>query len=298
MSRLNLFGKEWANIVFEGRNKSYGAYKLRREAGKTTLMSLAIGLGILSAVFGSSYLYASKSPERIILVNNPVVMDNIPVIKSDKDKKTETPVPEEAIKQKQNEGAKQEAAADVQKNIKNTEAKVIRDEVATEDQMASQKDFSDDIQSGKKNLDADSQHGELKSDGGSSGTSKSGGQGSDDGVEGGQGTGTKDMKGNGAMSLVQHKAIPNEGYQRFYENFTHKFSAPNLEGNTKEIVVKLRFVVELDGSFTDIKVLDDKMGVGNEAVRVLKTMPRWKPAEHNGKTVRSVFTLPIKIRMN
>lgn len=298
MSRLNLFGKEWANIVFEGRNKSYGAYKLRREAGKTTLMSLAIGLGILSAVFGSSYLYASKSPERIILVNNPVVMDNIPVIKSDKDKKTETPVPEEAIKQKQNEGAKQEAAADVQKNIKNTEAKVVRDEVATEDQMASQKDFSDDIQSGKKNLDADLQHGELKSDGGSSGTSKSGGQGSDDGVEGGQGTGTKDMKGNGAMSLVQHKAIPNEGYQRFYENFTHKFSAPNLEGNTKEIVVKLRFVVELDGSFTDIKVLDDKMGVGNEAVRVLKTMPRWKPAEHNGKTVRSVFTLPIKIRMN
>lgn len=296
MSRLNLFGKEWANIVFEGRNKSYGAYKLRREAGKTTLMSLAIGLGILSAVFGSSYLYASKSPERIILVNNPVVMDNIPVIKSDKDKKTETPVPEEAIKQ--NEGAKQEVAADVQRNIKNTEAKVIRDEVATEDQMASQKDFSDDIQSGKKNLDADLQHGELKSDGGSSGTSKSGGQGSDDGVEGGQGTGTKDMKGNGAMSLVQHKAIPNEGYQRFYENFTHKFSAPNLEGNTKEIVVKLRFVVELDGSFTDIKVLDDKMGVGNEAVRVLKTMPRWKPAEHNGKTVRSVFTLPIKIRMN
>ncbi len=298
MSRLNLFGKEWANIVFEGRNKSYGAYKLRRETDKTTLVSLAIGLGILSAVFGSSYLYASKSPERIILFNNPVVVDAVPVIKNEEDKKTETPVPEEKIKQKQNEGAKQEAATDVQKNIKNTQAKVVEDEVATEDQMASQKDFTDDVQSGKKNLDADTQYGKLKSDGADSGTSKTGGKGSDNGVEGGQGTGMKDMKGNGAMTLVQHKAIPNEGYQRFYENFTHKFSAPNLEGNAREIVVKLRFVVELDGSFSDIKVLDDKMGVGNEAIRVLKTMPRWKPAEHNGKTVRSVFTLPIKIRMN
>lgn len=298
MSRLNLFGKEWANIVFEGRNKSYGAYKLRRETDRTTLMSLAIGLGILSAIFGSSYLYASKSPERIILVNNPVVLEDIPVIKRGEDKKTETPAPEEPIKQKQSEGAKQEAASDVQKNIKNTEAKVVKDEVATEDQMASQKDFTDDTQSGKKNLDADSQHGKLKSDGANSGTSKTGGKGNDDGVEGGQGTGTKDMKGNGIISVVQHKAIPNEGYQKFYENFIHKFSAPNLNGNTNEVVVKLRFVVELDGSFTDIKVLDDKMGVGSEAIRVLKTMPKWKPAEHNGKTVRSVFTLPIKIRMN
>ena len=64
------------------------------------------------------------------------------------------------------------------------------------------------------------------------------------------------------------------------------------------MVVKLKFVVEKDGSFTDIKVVEDKHGLGNEAVRVLKSMPKWKPAQHNGKTVRSQFTLPIKVRVN
>lgn len=298
MSRLNLFGKDWANIVFEGRNKSYGAYKLRRETEKTTFMSLAIGLGLLSVVFGSSYLYASKNSERVIIIEPPLVLDGGMIIKDDVDKKELPPTPKEEVKQKQKEGAKPAAAADVQKNIRYTEAKVVEDEKALNDQLASQKDFKDDIQSGKDNLEGDTEFGKLKSDGAASGTSKKGMDGSRDGIDGSRGTGGSDIKTNAIINVVQHKAVPNEGYQKFYENFTRRFSAPEMSGNSNEIVVKLRFVVELDGSFTDIKVLDDRLGMGNEAIRVLKTMPKWKPAEHNGKTVRSVFTLPIKIRVN
>jgi len=297
MSRLNLFGKDWTNIVFEGRNKSYGAYKLRRETEKTTFMSLAIGLGLLSVVFGSSYLYASKNSERIVVIDTSMILDNGLVIK-DADKKAEVPIPEKETKQKQTEEAKPQAAADVQKNIKYTEAKVVYDDKVLNDKVASQKDFKDDIQSGKDNLEGDTEFGKLKSDGAASGTSKKGTDGSRDGIEGSRGTGGNDIKTNAIINVVQHKAVPNEGYQKFYENFTHRFSAPEMSGNSNEIVVKLRFVVELDGSFTDIKVLDDRLGMGNEAIRVLKTMPKWKPAEHNGKTVRSVFTLPIKIRVN
>ena len=54
----------------------------------------------------------------------------------------------------------------------------------------------------------------------------------------------------------------------------------------------------IPSGFTDIKVVEDKHGLGNEAVRVLKSMPKWKPAQHNGRTVRSQFTLPIKVRVN
>ncbi|HZW63554.1 MAG TPA: energy transducer TonB, partial [Flavobacteriaceae bacterium] len=74
---------------------------------------------------------------------------------------------------------------------------------------------------------------------------------------------------------------------------------PDIGGNVNEISIRLRFVVEKDGSFTDIQVVGaDPHGAGREAIRVLRSMPKWKPAQHNGKTVRSSFTLPIKIRVN
>ncbi len=43
MSKLNIFNKSWVDMVFEGRNKEYGAYKLRTENPKTTVKSLIIG---------------------------------------------------------------------------------------------------------------------------------------------------------------------------------------------------------------------------------------------------------------
>ena len=42
---------------------------------------------------------------------------------------------------------------------------------------------------------------------------------------------------------------------------------------------------------------DPGYGVGQEAIRVLKTMPKWKPALNKGKAVRSQFTLPVTIRV-
>ena len=58
--------------------------------------------------------------------------------------------------------------------------------------------------------------------------------------------------------------------------------------------VFLNFVVEKDGSITDIKVV---RGVGSgcddEAIRVLKSSPNWKPGMQNNRTVRVSYTMPI-----
>ena len=58
--------------------------------------------------------------------------------------------------------------------------------------------------------------------------------------------------------------------------------------------VMTEFVVEKDGRISNVKVL---MGVteslDNEAVRVIKSLPKWKPAENNGATCRSYFSIPI-----
>ena len=73
-----------------------------------------------------------------------------------------------------------------------------------------------------------------------------------------------------------------------------KYPAQAREKGTHGIVY-VTFVVEKDGSITDIKVL---RGIGSgcdeEALRVIKMMPKWEPAKHKGKAVRQQFNLPIR----
>lgn len=107
----------------------------------------------------------------------------------------------------------------------------------------------------------------------------------------------KNLDENKVHSFVQQKAAPKEGLQVFYENFISEFKVPDVSSDVTEIKVRLKFVVEKDGSFSDIKILEDQNGVGDEAIRVLKTMPAWNSATHQENVVRSSFTLPIKIKI-
>ena len=62
--------------------------------------------------------------------------------------------------------------------------------------------------------------------------------------------------------------------------------------------VFVEFVVEQDGSLSDVKVLRSVDPIlDNEAVRIVKTMPKWKPGTEGGKTVRVKYVLPIVFRM-
>ena len=62
--------------------------------------------------------------------------------------------------------------------------------------------------------------------------------------------------------------------------------------------VYLTFVVERDGSLTDIRVLRSAHpSLDNEAIRVVKTMPKWTPGEQNGKPCRVQFTLPVTFKL-
>ena len=63
--------------------------------------------------------------------------------------------------------------------------------------------------------------------------------------------------------------------------------------------VFVSFVVNKDGSIVDVKVMrspDDNLS--KEAERVVKQMPKWKPARQGNKTVRSRFNLPVMFRLN
>ncbi len=58
-----------------------------------------------------------------------------------------------------------------------------------------------------------------------------------------------------------------------------------------------RFVVEIDGSISTIKILDGPgYGSSEEAIRVLKKSPKWQPGYNKGKPVRVQLTVPIDFR--
>ncbi len=84
------------------------------------------------------------------------------------------------------------------------------------------------------------------------------------------------------------------GLDKFYEFIGKNYKLPNIQIGGKVIT---SFVIEKDGSVTDIKVLKDiGYNTGNEAIKVLKKCPKWKPAMQNGRNVRCQYTLPITIQ--
>ncbi|POY40478.1 energy transducer TonB [Flavobacterium alvei] len=84
------------------------------------------------------------------------------------------------------------------------------------------------------------------------------------------------------------------GMDQFYKFIAENYQTPKAEGLKGKIYVT--FVIEKDGSLSDIKVLRDiGYGTGKEAIRVLKLSPKWSPGEQNGQKVRCTYSLPISI---
>ena len=89
------------------------------------------------------------------------------------------------------------------------------------------------------------------------------------------------------------------GEQALYDFLAKNISYPktakdsNIQGN-----VYVQFVVEKDGTITNPKVLRDiGGGCGEEALRVVRMMPKWKTGMHKGKAVRVQYTLPFHFRL-
>ncbi len=87
------------------------------------------------------------------------------------------------------------------------------------------------------------------------------------------------------------------GLTEFYNFVAKNFRVP--QENKLNGKVFIQFVVEVDGSLSNFKVLRDLgNGTGDEAVRVLKKSPKWKPGILNEKPVRVLTSLPITIGGN
>lgn len=87
------------------------------------------------------------------------------------------------------------------------------------------------------------------------------------------------------------------GLGEFYKLIAKNYRAPNLSGVSGTVIMS--FIIEKDGSLTDLKVVKDLgYGTGEEAIRVLKLSLLWQPATQRGVPVRCRYSIPIKINNN
>lgn len=101
------------------------------------------------------------------------------------------------------------------------------------------------------------------------------------------------------FTVVEQEASFPGGIQKLNEYLAQSIKYPQQakETGTKGRVM-LTFVVERDGSITNIKILRDiGSGCGEEAKRVVEKMPKWQPAKQRGKAVRQQFVLPVSFNL-
>ncbi|MCQ2297670.1 MAG: energy transducer TonB [Bacteroidales bacterium] len=90
------------------------------------------------------------------------------------------------------------------------------------------------------------------------------------------------------------------GEEELYKYLRENIKYPQLaRENNIEGKVFVQFVVEKNGSISNVKILKDiGSGCGAEAVRVVKAMPKWKPGKQRGSAVRAQFSLPISFKLS
>ncbi len=258
--KLDILKGQWLDIVFENRNKYYGAYELRKNNPRTTMKSLAIGTAIF-AFLVSIPMLARLVPEK---QEDKVVLDQ---------KITTVKLPPKEI--------------EIPKDLppppppppRQDQVKFVKPVVAKAEEVVEEPPKIKEIVD--KKLGAE----DIKGDPDAPLTIEPVGTGPTDVIE--------DNNIYNTAGIEVKPDFPG-GIQKFYNYISNNFRFEE-EGVSGRVIVT--FVVEKDGSLTDIKVVRDiGFGSGAEAIRVLKRSPKWIPGEQNGKKVRVLYSLPISIQ--
>ena len=108
-----------------------------------------------------------------------------------------------------------------------------------------------------------------------------------------------DEEANKIYEYTEVEVLPSfpEGEKELWKFLETNLVFPRIEASFEGRVL-VRFIVEKDGTISDITVQKSSAKVlSDEAIRVIKLMPKWKPAQKDGKPVRTFFTLPIEINL-
>lgn len=283
---VDLTSKEWRDLVFEGKNKEFGAYQLRKNSDKRhnlavmwTLIGLVIiALGIWAWVGVSNYLEKKALEEAL-------EAEKMSQVELQNDQQEEEEQEEQEYEEeKKPEVVQEEVAASVQQTqIAIVPPNEVKNEVR-------------DVQEQQENTTT---VGVVNQ------------EGSDD-VDRHQ-TVAAQVKVEPTPVVVEEKPKPKDEPEKVFEAVEQpaqfkgnvnkwlsshiNYPADAADAGTQGRVV-VRFIVERDGSISGVSVLQGvDRSLDREAIRVVKSMPKWQPGKNNGVAVRSYFTLPIVFRL-
>ncbi|RAJ28147.1 energy transducer TonB [Pedobacter cryoconitis] len=269
-SKIDLFGNEWLDIVFDQKNKSYGAYALRRQSSSDTVKALFIA--------GTLFVLLFLSPKIISLIKGNSTLDEhlettrvVTVQAIPPADKPVTPPP----------------AAIVPPRAKETHVKfpppIVVDRTVETDPVQL-KDLVN-ATPGQKNIVGDPDGQVVVTGATGDGPAK-------------QAAAVEDTQVHDFVNLEVQPSFPG-GIDKFYSYLSKAIRYPELaqEANVQGKVF-VSFIVEKDGALTDIKV-ERKLGAGTdeEAIRVLKASPKWTPGIQNGRKVRVKYNIPISFSL-
>ena len=281
MAKIDLYDPKWVDMVFAGKNKEYGAYQLRKGTSGRNIKALLI-LVIAAALVGG--FLAWKVIEQKKAEEQQAYMEAMELANLQQQAKKEEKKKEQ-VKPKIEPKKEIPVARETQKF---TAPVIKKDELVKEENQVKQMDKLDDkVAVGSEDKE-----------------------------------GVKDRTVEAVRSEIAVAAPPPppapkpEVATKVFDVVEEMPSFPGgnaalmsyLNSNTKYPVVAqengvqgrviISFVVERDGSISDVKVARSvDPSLDREAQRVVKSMPRWTPGKQNGQTVRVKYTVPVVFRL-
>jgi periplasmic protein TonB len=273
MEANKILSADFLDILFEGRNKEYGAYQLRRTYSKRLIISLAVTASILLLLFlGSVLANVLKKGEADLQVAQEVTLEEV----KQPEKKPDIPPPPPP---KMPEPPKVEIA-------KFTPPLIVKDEEVKEDEKPPEQEKLEEAQIGTINQEGAKDEGVVA-------------------PPAEKGTGEvvapkQDLTDYDAVFTKVEVAaqFPGgiDGWRRYLErNLAYPEAA---QENGTQGVVRVQMVVDKDGNITEVQALNDPgEGLAEEAMRVIKKGPKWVPAEQNGRKVTYRFVQTVTFQL-
>lgn len=274
MSKIDLISGAWCDLVFEGRNQSYGAYRLRKSTGKRNVWSLLIVL--IAAVV----IFSVIAIKNVIQANQRVAVTTAVELSSIETKKKQPKVEKKApVKIEQPKVEK------VKSSIKFTAPVIKKDEdVKPEEEMKTQ----EDLQKTKTTIGAFNVVG----------NDEVGGEVLKAKEEIAQPEPPKEEE-NKIFDVVEEQPSFPGGAGALMQWLRDNINYPVIAAeNGIEGRVTVQFVVSKTGAISDVRVARSvDPSLDKEAVRVVSSMPNWTPGKQNGSAVNVRYTLPVTFKL-
>lgn len=274
MSKVDLISNAWCDLVFEGRNQEYGAYRLRKSTGKRNIWSIVIVLIAAVVIFSAIAIKNVIQANQRVAVTTAVELSSIQTKKQAKVEK-KAPVKIEQPKQVEK----------VKSSIKFTAPVIKKDEdVKPEEEMKNQ----DDLQKTKTTIGAFTVVGNDEIDGEVLKAKE----------EIAQPEPPKEEE-NKVFDVVEEQPSFPGGQGALMQWLRDNIKYPVIAAeNGIEGRVIVQFVVSKSGSISNVNVVRGvDPSLDKEAVRVVSNMPNWTPGKQNGTTVNVRYTLPVTFKL-